>query len=193
MNLSLSRPLLLLSACAALWLGSAAQAQQTDAAADPSTQILSVSLEYDDLNRKSIFIGDVIMTRGTMTLNADRLEMREDKDGSQYGTATSTSDKQVRIRQERPEKAEIFEARGQRADYDGKAETIVMTGNASIVRLICGKPYDRIQGDRIVYNQKNDTYSASSESGRVRSIAQPRAKTEAAAAECLGRSTARQE
>ncbi|AZV92520.1 lipopolysaccharide transport periplasmic protein LptA [Bordetella sp. J329] len=187
----LARPILLLSACAALLCGTA-QAQQADAA-DPSTQILSVSLEYDDLNRSSIFTGDVIMTRGMMTLNADRLEMREDKDGFQYGTATANTGKQVRIRQERPENAEIFEARGQRADYDSKAETIVLSGNASIVRMICGKPYDRIHGDRIVYNQKNDTYSASSESGRVRSVAQPRNKTEAAAAECLGRPAAKQE
>jgi len=157
---------------------------------EPSTLILSDTLHYDDVKRQSTFTGNVVMTRGLMTLNADKLEMREDAEGFQYGVATVAPGKKVFIRQERPETFEVIEARGLRAEYDGKLERIDVIGQAVVTRFVCGKPFDSVSGQRIRYNQKTDTYEAeggpesAAAGGRVRSVAQPRAKTDAAAAEC---------
>lgn len=164
-------------------------------AEEPDTLILSDTLNYDDVNKQSVFTGNVIMTRGLMTLHADKLIMREEPDGSQYGTATVEPGKLVKIRQENPEKFEVIEAQGLRGEYDGKREQVEMIGQAVITRYICGKPFDTIKGERVVYQQKSNTYQAyggpnsAAAGGRVRSLAQPRAKADAAAAECRKKSS----
>jgi lipopolysaccharide export system protein LptA len=176
---------------------------QTDAGAtgkpaeEPDTLILSDTLNYDDINKESVFTGNVIMTRGLMTLHADKLVMREEADGAQYGTATVDAGKLVKIRQENPEKFEVIEAQGLRGEYDGKKEQVEMIGKAVITRYICGKPFDNIKGERVVYQQKSNTYQAfggpnsAAAGGRVRSLAQPRAKADAATAECQKKSSSK--
>jgi lipopolysaccharide export system protein LptA len=162
----------------------------------PDTLILSDSLNYDDVKKESVFTGNVILTRGPMTLRSDKLTMREDSEGFQHGTATVEPGKLVFIRQENPEKFEVMEAKGLRAEYNGKSEEIEVIGRAVITRFICGKPFDNIQGERIVYRQKTETYQAyggpnsAAQGGRVRSLAQPRAKADAAAAACKQKSAA---
>ncbi len=134
--------------------------KQPSAAEEPDTLVLSDTLNYDDIKKESVFTGNVIMTRGLMTLHSDKLAMREDAEGFQYGTATVAPGKLVVIREENPEKFEVLEAQGVRAEYDGKAETMEMIGRAVITRYICGKPFDNVKGQRVIYHQKNGTYEA---------------------------------
>jgi lipopolysaccharide export system protein LptA len=157
---------------------------------EPATQILSDSLVYDDAKKTSLFTGDVIMTRGLLTLRADALDLREDSEGFQYGIATMDEGKRVYIRQEQPEEFKVIEGLGERAEYDGKEETFDLIGKARLTRFICGNPFDTISGERVRYNQKTDTYQAyggansDNPDGRVRSVAQPRAKIDAAIEAC---------
>ncbi|HEY9572085.1 MAG TPA: lipopolysaccharide transport periplasmic protein LptA [Pusillimonas sp.] len=167
-------------------------------AEEPDTLILSDTLNYDDVKKESIFTGNVIMTRGLMTLHSDKLIMREDAEGFQHGTATVGPGKLVHIRQEDPAKFEVIEAQGLRSEYNGKKEELEMIGQAVITRYVCGKPFDNVKGERVIYRQKTDTYEAyggpnsAANGGRVRSLAQPRAKADAAAAECKKKSASRQ-
>lgn len=167
-----------------------ALAQQGGSQEEPDTLVISDTLTYDDVNKQSVFTGNVVLTRGNMTLHSDRLTMREDADGNQHGTATVEGGKLVLLRQENPEKFEVLEARGLRAEYDGKTEEVEMIGKAVITRFICGKPFDNIQGERVIYRQSNDTYQAfggpnsAAPGGRVRSLATPRARADAAIEAC---------
>lgn len=190
--------------CKLLVLGSVASAQaQTTAAPantasatpatpveEPSTMILSDTLRYDDTKKESTFTGKVVMTRGFLTLSSDVLAMREDAEGNQYGIATADPGKRVFIRQVRPENFEVLEGVGLKADYDGKNETFDLIGQAVVTRYICGKHFDTVSGQQVRYNQKTDVYQAFSgpdsfnPDGRVRSVAQPKARTEAAIAAC---------
>lgn len=171
-------------------LSTPALAQESAPEEEPDTLVLSDTLTYDDSKRESIFTGNVIMTRGLMTLHSDKLVMHEDAEGFQYGTATVNEGNLVYIRQEDPTKFEVIEARGLRGEYDGKTEQVEVIGQAIVTRFVCGKPFDTIKGEKVVFNQKTDTYHAYSgpqsaaPGGRVRSLAQPRAKSEAAAAAC---------
>jgi lipopolysaccharide export system protein LptA len=157
---------------------------------EPATQILSDTLVYDDAKKTSRFTGSVVMTRGLLTLSADALDLREDSEGFQFGIATMDEGKRVNIRQEQPEEYKLLEGIGERAEYDGKAETFDLIGKARVTRYICGNPFDTISGERVRYNQKTDTYRAfggtnsDTADGRVRSVAQPRAKVEAAIEAC---------
>lgn len=167
-----------------------AQSVNDNPAEEPDTLILSDTLNYDDVKKESTFTGNVVMTRGQMTLNSDTLVMREDNEGFQYGTATANEGKLVFIRQENPEKFEVIEAQGLRAEYNGKTEEIEMIGQAIVTKYVCGKKLDNIRGERVMYNQATSIYKAfggpnsSAAGGRVRSVATPGAKADAAAAEC---------
>ena len=98
------------------------------------------------------------------------------------------------LRQETPEDFEVLEARGERAEYNGKTEEVEMIGKAIITRYICGKPFDNIQGD-VIYRQKTETYQAfggpnsAAPGGRVRSLATPRARADAAVEACRNKGT----
>lgn len=188
-----NRPIMLAVLCAAFIMP--ALAQDTEPAEEPDTLVLSDTLVYDDAKRESVFTGNVIMTRGLMTLHSDTLVMYEDDEGFQYGTATVNEGNLVYIRQEDPAKFEVIEARGLRGEYDGKTEEVQVIGQAIVTRFVCGKAFDTIKGEKVVFNQKTDTYHAYSgpqsaaAGGRVRSLAQPRAKSDAAAAECRQKSS----
>lgn len=170
--------------------GAAAYAQTPAPAEEPSTLILSDTLNYDDLKKQSIFTGSVVLTRGLMTLHADRLDVREDAAGNQFGNATANKGRVVTIRQERPETFELIEGTGLRAEYNSSTSEFDLIGQAVVTRHVCGKPFDTIRGERIRYNDKTGTYQAqggansAAAGGRVRSFAEPRAKVDAAIAEC---------
>ena len=162
--------------------------------ADPDTVILSDSLEYDDINRLSTFVGNVILTRGNLNLRADKIVVTETTDGAQHAVATVSNSPNVLVRQESPEKFEIIKGESHKAEYNSATEQLTLVGKAVITRYVCGKAIDSISGDRVVYNKKTDTYQAVSNTtpgsgqNRVRSIARPRAHIDRAIAECQQKS-----
>ena len=182
-------PIQLLGALLVL-AGAAAYAQTPAPTEEPSTLILSDTLNYDDLKKQSIFTGSVVLTRGLMTLHADRLDVREDAAGNQFGNAKGNKGRVVTIRQERPETFELIEGTGLRAEYNSSTSEFDLIGQAVVTRHVCGKPFDTIRGERIRYNDKTGTYHAqggansAAAGGRVRSFAEPRAKVDVAIAEC---------
>src|SRR5690606_7721009 len=109
---------------------------------DPDTVILSDTLHYDDVNKTSTFTGNVVLTRGSMTLRGDKLVTREDAQGNQFGTATADKGRVVTIRQENPEKFETIIATGLQDDYAGSSGDITLTGQATVTRQICGQSFD---------------------------------------------------
>ncbi|HEY0296972.1 MAG TPA: lipopolysaccharide transport periplasmic protein LptA [Bordetella sp.] len=168
-----------------------AQGQAKTAPADePSTQVVSDTLHYDDNKRESIFTGNVVATRGQLNIYSDKLVVNEDKDGNQFGTATADKSKVVTLTEDRPETFERIEGKGLRAEYDGAKQQFDLIGQAVVIRYICGKPYDTIRGQRVRYYQKTGVYEAqggpdsAAPGGRVRSLAEPRAKTQAAMDAC---------
>jgi lipopolysaccharide export system protein LptA len=189
----LSAIVLCVTACAGLLPPAAAQNKPAPAAAaaeQPSTQILSDTLHFDDIKRQSTFTGNVVMTRGLMTMNADTLILKEESDGAQFGTGTVKPGKRVFIRQERPENFEVLEGVGERVEYNGRDEIFDLIGQAIVTRFICGQQFDTVSGEKVRYSQKTDTYEAFSgpnsanTGGRVRSVAQPRARADGAVAAC---------
>jgi lipopolysaccharide export system protein LptA len=160
------------------------------AAEEPDTVVLSDTLHYDDVTKTSTFTGNVVLTRGTMTLRSDKLVTREDAQGNQSGTATVDKGHLVNVRQENPEKFETLIGTGNQADYDGKTGDVTLIGQATVVRMICGQAFDNVRGARIVYHQKSATYEAfggkdsAAAGGRVRSLAQPQSRVDQAIAKC---------
>jgi lipopolysaccharide export system protein LptA len=177
-------------AMAILVLASAGAQAQGAKQEDAPTLIDSDTLEYDDAKQTSVFTGNVVLTRGALTLRADRLELRQAANGAQYATATAQGKEQVFVRQTQPDSVEVVEGTGDRVEYDSSKEEIQLVGHAVIQRLACGKVLDEIRGERVRYNQQTDVYSASggpqagTSNRRVRTMIQSRDKSDNIVASC---------
>lgn len=127
---------------------------------DKPTLIDSDTLQYDDVRQTSVFTGNVVLTKGTLIIRSDRMELREDAEGYQTGIATANKGKQVFVRQKREGVEEFTEGTSNRAEYEGKSERIFFIDQALVKRLSCGVAQDEIRGQVVIYDQRSETYSA---------------------------------
>jgi lipopolysaccharide export system protein LptA len=100
--------------------------------------------------------GNVLITKGTLIIRADAADIREDPQGFQFAIATAAAGKQVFYKQKRDvlvgQPEEFIEATSDKMEYDGKLDTVKLTGNAVLKRLKGGKPADESVGSTITIN-----------------------------------------
>ncbi|MGH8734938.1 MAG: lipopolysaccharide transport periplasmic protein LptA [Burkholderiales bacterium] len=149
---------------------------------DKPTQVEANRMSADNVRRLNVFEGDVIVTKGTMRLTADRLVVRQDADGFQSATATG---KPARFRQRQDakpgEKEGIWvEGEALRIELDDRNQKIELFDKARVNR-----GGDEVAGDYIFVDQRSDFYQVSSgkgtQKGRVKAIIQPKPSAELAA------------
>jgi len=152
---------------------------------DKPTQIEANRMSADDARRMSIFEGSVVLTKGTMSVHADRIVVREDADGFRFATATG---KPVRFRQKgdpKDRKEGVWtDGEALRVEIDDRDEKIEMFERARVTR-----DQDEVRGDYIFLDQRSEFYSVSaakgaapsSPAGRVRAVIQPKNKPAAEA------------
>lgn len=151
------------------------------------------ALRYDDLKQVSVFTGRVVLTKGTIQIRGDRLEVHQDPDGFQFGVATGSADKLAFFRQKREGLDEFIEGEGETITYDGKADTVTFTRKAQLRRLRGTVLADEITGGNIVYENLTDLFTvdgvakngptgALGTGGRVRVMLTPKPEASAPAA-----------
>jgi lipopolysaccharide export system protein LptA len=177
-----------LLALALLGLGTAAQAEKAD-----RFKPLTVEAREPgkiDLQKQIVeFNGDVVVTKGTMTIRAARIEMRETPDGYHTAVALGSPSKPATFRQKRDGVDEYIEGEAERLEYDARADTVRFVNNASVRRLRSGSSADEISGNLVTYDNTSEVFSvsggarptAANPSGRVRAVLTPRQGTAAAA------------
>ena len=146
---------------------------------DKPVNIEAERMTYDDLRQVNIFEGRVVLTQGTLTILADRITVRQDPEGFQYGTADKGPDGFAYFRQKREGIDEIVQGWGDRIEYNAKAEKADMIGRARFKR-----GDDEVRGSTIQYDGRTEFYSvigggapaatANNPDGRVRAVIQPR-------------------
>jgi lipopolysaccharide export system protein LptA len=148
-----------------------AHAEQADST--KPTQIEANRMSADDARRTNTFEGNVIITRGTLNIRADRIVVRQDKDGNQSATATGNP---VRFRQRQdakpPEKEGVWmEGEARRIELDDKNGKVELFDSARVNR-----GGDEVTGDYILVDQKSDFFSVTpgKGEGRVRATIQPK-------------------
>jgi lipopolysaccharide export system protein LptA len=191
MKLLTPSPLLrssLLACICALALGNAF-AEKADKAKPMNAE--SDSLRYDEVKQSSVFTGNVIITKGTIVIRADRVEVRQDNEGFQFGTAASTGGKRAFFRQKRDSGDEWIEGEAESIVYDGRADTVTFRGNANMRRLRGATVTDETQGALITFDNTSEVFNVSggatstsggAPSGRVRAVLSPKAAASAPAA-----------
>jgi lipopolysaccharide export system protein LptA len=150
---------------------SAARAEQADSA--KPTQIEANRMHADDAKRTNTFEGNVVVTRGTLNIRADRIVVRQDADGNQYATATGNP---VRFRQRQdpkpPETEGVWlEGEAKRIEIDEKAGKIELFDSARVNR-----GGDEVTGNYILVDQRSDLFTVTpgKGEGRVRATIQPK-------------------
>lgn len=179
------------SAAIGLALGAAAA---TPALAEKADRSKPIVVEADregaiDLQRRVVtYVGNAVVTQGTMVLRAERIEMRETADGYRAASAIGSAGKQASWRQKRDGVDEVVEGVADRIEFDGRADTLRFIGHSAVRRLRGGTVADEITGGAILWDNTAEVFrveggvaTATNPSGRVRAVLSPRAETGAEA------------
>jgi lipopolysaccharide export system protein LptA len=163
-------------AIASLAIAPAAWAERADR--NQPTQLEANRMSADDARRVSVFEGNVVLTKGTITLRGDRIVVKVDADGYQHATVTGDP---VRFKQRTdaaPGRPAVWtEAEAQRVEIDERNERIELFGRAKVTR-----DQDVVRGEYMLIDQRSDFLSAGAGKGteaaadaRVRAVIQPKA------------------
>jgi lipopolysaccharide export system protein LptA len=140
------------------------------------TQVEANRMSADDVRRVNVFEGNVVVTRGTIRVLADKVIVRQDAQGNQVSTATGEP---VRFRQRQDPKPPATEGEW----MEGEAKRIVIDDAKGTIELFesarVNRGGDEVAGDYIFVDQRSDFFQVSSgkkgdADGRVRAILQPK-------------------
>ena len=150
----------------------------TPAHAEKADKTKPVNLEadtvtMDDINKTSLYMGNVILIQGTLVLRADQVQARQNDQGLQSVTAIG---RPVAFRQKTDGRDEYLEGYADRMEFDNVTSQLELIGNA---RLRRGQ--DELRGAQISYNGNTEFYkvvgqlNAQAPAGRVRAVIRPKA------------------
>lgn len=158
-----------------LWLPLQVWAEAADR--EKPIELEADTVTVNDAKKTSTYTGNVILTQGTLEIHADKLVVREDKDGFQHSTSTGNP---TTFKQKRDGKDEYMEGSAQRIEYDGRMDKVHLYTKAWVKR-----GQDIVYGDFISYDANAEyaevvggTKSTTdpNSSGRVKAIIQPKNK-----------------
>ena len=174
-SIILKRPLNTLVFCACC-LGLAGPAQAERADRSKPINLESDRMRVDDVQRISVFEGKVVMTQGTLTIRADKVTVRQDQEGYQYGSASGNP---ASFRQKRDGANEYVEGEAERIEYNGKLDRVEFFNRARLKR----EPADEVRGNYISYDSRTEYFTVTGGAGptasgspdaRVHAVIQPR-------------------
>ena len=131
--------------------------------------------EVDFQKRVGTLKGNVIITQGTMTIHADRIDFKQNADNSLSATAWGNP---VTFRQKKDDSDEYFEGYAQRAVYNGETQTLELFD-----RALLKQGSDEIRSNYVSYNSATGIFKAEGRpdapgvegpGDRVRGVFQPR-------------------
>jgi lipopolysaccharide export system protein LptA len=168
-----------------LLLAVTAVAQGETADRDKPIQVEAQKGSYNDLKQAGVFSGDVIVTKGTIRVTGDRVELHKDPEGYEYAVVTAATGQLARFRQRRdgsrPGAEEYIEGMAERIEYDGRGETVRLVTRAQLIRLENDQKRDELRGNLITYDSRSTEYNvdsaAAGSDSRVRAIIAPRNST----------------
>ena len=181
--------------CRSAALALAAALAAAPAFAEKADRFKPLNVEADQpgridlLNQHVVFNGNVVVTKGTMTIRAGRIEVRETPDGYHSAVAIGAANKPATFRQKRDGVDEWIEGEAERLEYDGKTDTIRFVTNAAVRRLRGSTVADEIAGNVVSYDSIAEVFNViggaaatpTNPGGRVRAVLTPREGTAAAA------------
>ena len=147
---------------------------------DKPIQLEAQRITIDDGKKIQILEGDVVLIKGTLMIQSQKIVVTEDQYGFQKGTAFGGKDGLARFRQKREGKDEFIEGQAERIEYDTRNEVAELF-HRSWIR----SGDDQVKGDYIWYDSINEKYLVTAGDSRdpaaapprVRAVIQPKVKT----------------
>jgi lipopolysaccharide export system protein LptA len=137
----------------------------------------SYNVAEKDSADSRVLEGNVVITQGTMRIAANKLILRQDKDGLRFGEGFGAP---VFFTQKQEGRTDFFEAYGERVEFDERTDNVKLFSKA---KLKIGK--DELTAEYIVYNTATEKYevagappgtSLPQSTGRVTGVLYPGAK-----------------
>ena len=170
----------------ALLAGGAARAERADR--NQPLNFASDTAKVDEAKQLNILSGNVEITKGSIVIRADRVEVRQGPEGYQHAVATGWPDRRATFRQKREGSNELLQGEAERLEYDSRTNTVQLINRAVLQRLRGGTVVDEVSGATISYDNTTEVFqvlgrtSAAEPTGRVRGVLTPRTPEGAAPA-----------
>ena len=180
---NLSKPSALVLVCSALLSLAFPTASQAEKADKNKPMVIDAdALRHDDLKQTGVYTGNVIITKGTLTIRGERIVVRQDPEGYQFGVATAAAGKLAFFRQKREGLDEWMEGVAEVIEYDGKADTVKFMKQAVLKRFKGTTLNDETIGSTITYDNATDVFTveggpspgAGATGGRIRTMMTPK-------------------
>ena len=142
---------------------------------DKPIEIEADTMIIEETKNTSTYEGDVILTQGSLIINADKLIIREDRQGFQHSTSIGNP---TTFKQKMEGSDEYIEGKALRIEYDGHMDKIYLYEEAFVKR-----GDDEVWGDYIMYDatsefaqalSRKDTKGSNKKKGRTKAIIKPK-------------------
>ncbi|MDN4059664.1 lipopolysaccharide transport periplasmic protein LptA [Massilia sp. YIM B02769] len=115
------------------------------------------SLDVDEVTQTRILVGNVVVTRGTLTLKSDRALLKETPEGYMSVTLTSNPGRVSTFRQKRDGGPDLWvEGQAERIEYDERQELVKLHSKAIVRELENGRLANELTGPFISYDNRKE-------------------------------------
>jgi lipopolysaccharide export system protein LptA len=119
------------------------------------------TLHVDEVTQTSTLTGDVVVTKGTLVLHAEKAVVKQTPEGDLQVTLNAGEGKQATFRQKRDGGPDLWiEGEAQRIEYDERSAVMKLYGNAKVRRLEGSKTVNEIQGEFISYDSLREVFDS---------------------------------
>ncbi|WP_350294212.1 lipopolysaccharide transport periplasmic protein LptA [Limnohabitans sp. Rim8] len=117
------------------------------------------ALKHDESAQITTFTGRVMVTKGTLVLRSEKLEVQQNKEGKQVAKLWAAKGELAFFRQKREGLDEFTEGEAETVIYDSQADKITLTGRAELRSYRGQQLSDRLQGHLIVFDNTTEVFT----------------------------------
>ena len=134
----------------------------------------------DGVNQRTELQGNVVISQGSLLVRAEKVDVRETRDGYYQAYASGATRQPVSFRQARDTPGEAVEGVADQLEYDTRTETVRFIGNATVRRTQGTVVGQEVTGAVIVYDSRTEVFTLEGGSaspnpnGRTRIVMMPR-------------------
>ncbi len=119
------------------------------------------TLLVDEVTQVTTLTGNVIVTKGTLVLRAEKAVLKQSPEEDLHVTLTTTAGKMASFRQKRDGGPDLWvEGEAQRIEYDERSAVVKLFGSARIRQLEGSTMTDEIKSEFISYDSMREVFTA---------------------------------
>jgi lipopolysaccharide export system protein LptA len=119
------------------------------------------TLLVDEVTQVTTLTGNVIVTKGSLVLRAEKAVLKQSPEEDLYVTLTTSAGKTASFRQKRDGGPDLWvEGEAQRIEYDERSAVVKLFGGARIRQLEGSNMTDEIKSEYITYDSLREVFAA---------------------------------